>query len=265
MIEYTSKRYIDGKVRQIIVDENGNIINRTPSKDELKGLDKHLEERQRIRGYYNDTNTCDECKIEKLIPGETYRECDNKGNWTGRWICKKCYMIYDYHKRPDTNHNIIKSLAKCRTGNLDPNCSSAKGYNFEKLTSIWKGVKILSNENDNYNGPLDHSADSEGKIPQTKGKFYDSYNQYWSQSLTTEHNAIANGFEFDYLIFYCASKDGKIIERIYEFPIEELLKRTGIKIIKNPDISRGTWTEKYRIKDEETIKKVNDIWKEIIQ
>ena len=34
----------------------------------------------------------------------------------------------------------------------------------------------------------------------------------------------------------CASKDGKIIERIYIFPLEEIEKRKGIKITKNPKI-----------------------------
>ncbi len=32
----------------------------------------------------------------------------------------------------------------------------------------------------------------------------------------------------------CASKDGKIIERIYIFPIEEILEISGISITKNP-------------------------------
>lgn len=40
MTEYTSKRYIDGKVRHVIVDETGNIVNKNPGKDELKGLEK---------------------------------------------------------------------------------------------------------------------------------------------------------------------------------------------------------------------------------
>lgn len=38
MTEYISKRYVDKKIRQVIVDENGKIINKRPSKDELKGL-----------------------------------------------------------------------------------------------------------------------------------------------------------------------------------------------------------------------------------
>lgn len=40
MIYYTSKRFIDGKVRLVIVDENGKIVNRKPKKEELKGLEE---------------------------------------------------------------------------------------------------------------------------------------------------------------------------------------------------------------------------------
>lgn len=64
------------------------------------------------------------------------------------------------------------------------------------------------------------------------------------------------------MICYCADKNGVNIERIYIFPKEEIVKRTGTKITKNP--SRGEqWYEKYRVKDEEEIKKVNGIWKKI--
>jgi len=264
--------------------------------------------------YYNRTNACDVCKVEKLKPGYAYRELDKNGDWTGRWICKKCQSKkYEYgiYEKPikiynDTNTCDICGISfenlgwshphrdydkkgnwtgkwicnKCsskecliagsrRTGNLNPNSAAAKGDDFEELTYRWKGAKILSKENDCYNGPLDHSADSEGKIPQTKGKWYDSYNRYWHQNLKSEHNAIRREFKFDYLILYCASKYGKIIERIYVFPIEELLKRTGITIIKNPSNRNGRcptggWYEQYRVKDEEVMNKVNEIWKEII-
>lgn len=83
----------------------------------------------------------------------------------------------------------------------------------------------------------------------TQGRFYNSRNGLWSFT----------GFErewnknFDHC--YCASKDRKIIERIYIFPKKEIIKRSSIGIVKNP--SKGDWYEKYRITDEETIKKMN--------
>ena len=38
--------------------------------------------------------------------------------------------------------------------------------------------------------------------------------------------------KFNFLIFYCANRTGKMIERIYIFLEEEILKRTTIKITK---------------------------------
>ena len=40
---FTSTRIIDGKPRKVIIDENENIVNRNPSKEELKGIEKFPE------------------------------------------------------------------------------------------------------------------------------------------------------------------------------------------------------------------------------
>jgi hypothetical protein len=222
--------------------------------------------------YYNKTNTCDRCK-EKLVIGKVRREYNENRDWTGNWLCNKCYLK-DYHKKPNSRNNIIKSIANHRTGNLDPNCTLAKGDKFEELTCRWRStvstvpVENLNIKNDNYSTgtPIDHSRDSELGIPQTRGKLYDSYNRFW----------VFGGLErewfkeFDVIICYCTNKDGKIIERIYIIPKKEIKdKRTCISIYKNPTDSHGdhktSWYDKYRIIDEETIKKVNDIWKKIIE
>jgi hypothetical protein len=243
-----------------------DIFIKNPTKEDLMGT--------KLK-YYNETNICPRCKEECekdriestdrniLCPGKAYREKDKDGKETGRWICGDCYRK-DRYIRKETNANLINSMRPCRTEDLDPNCSDAKGDDFEELTHRWKEVEILSKKNEKYCGPLDHSADIEGKIPQTKGKWYDPHNQHWVQKFTNEHNAIRKGFKFDYLIFYCASEDGKYIERVYEFPVEEMVHRSGITVYKNILSLRGSWVERYRITDKEELKKVNKIWKEII-
>lgn len=222
--------------------------------------------------YYNRTNTCDRCREEgretKLEPGKAYSEKDNNKNWTGRWLCNKCHSKNynkEYNKRPDSHCNIIKSFRDRRTGNLNPNSSQAKGDNFEELTRIWRSmVSVIPVENlnkklDNYNSPIDHSRDSELGIPQTKGRLYNSKNGLWSfGGLERE-----SGKKFDVIICYCASKDGKIIERLYIFPKEEIEDMKGITITRDSS-RRAAWYEKYRIKDEETLKNINDIWNKII-
>ncbi len=203
--------------------------------------------------YYNRTNTCDRCGIKfEVATGHPYREYNKERDWTGKWLCKNCYNI----KRPNCTHAIIKSLTDRRTGNQDPNSSNAKGDKFQKVTCIWLDVDDLNIINDNYISPIDHSRHPKLGIIQTNGRFYDSYNQWWQ--LGTKRSIKK---DFDNLVFYCARKDIKI-ERIYIFPQTEILKRQTITIVKNP--SKGSlWYEQYRVTDEETIKKVNDIWKKI--
>lgn len=98
--KYKTKRIIDRKppLRTVIVDENGKVINKNPTIEELKGLkwfDKELYlGNVKKPVYYNETNTCDNCREEgietKLIPGKTIREHNKKGELTGNWLCNKC-------------------------------------------------------------------------------------------------------------------------------------------------------------------------------
>lgn len=69
--------------------------------------------------YYNRTNTCDNIKEdgkceEKLSPRNANREYDEKGNWTGRWICKNCWNKNYYRdivkKDPNSRNNLLKSI-----------------------------------------------------------------------------------------------------------------------------------------------------------
>lgn len=218
--------------------------------------------------YYNRTNTCDRCREEgkntKLVSGNSFREHNDDGKWTGRWLCKSCYNK-DYDKRPDSRNSAIKKLADRRTGNIDPNSNSAKGDIFEEVTCRIRGVKRLSIEDNNYGLHFDHSIDSELGIIQTKGSVYSTIDERWEANVTNEY-----GKEFDHLIFYCADKDMKNIERIYIFPRIEIIKRKTIGIYKNPMNSRGTrsiipWYEKYRVRDNEFIVKVNEIFQMIIK
>jgi len=271
MTKYKSYRFVDGKLRKVIVDENGNIVNKIPNKDELKSLAEIPKENYKRNIiprliYYNETNTCYRCGISfKKAPGHPEREYDKEGNWTGKWNCGKCRQRHGFNSQ----NNIIKSLAKHRIGNIDPNSNCAKGDNFEELTCRWRSmvssvpVENLNKKLDCYNTPIDHSRDSELGIIQTKGCLYNPTYRWWAQNFENLHDAIANGFEFDVLILYCISKDGKIIERIYILPSLEIIERSSITIVKN--LHHGGWHEQYRITDEETINKVNDIWKEIIE
>lgn len=92
MIEYTSKRYVDGKVRTVIVDKDGKIINRNPRKDELQNLKEETYVRNKVSKKYNETNTCDRCgeKLKVEQTNKIRRERDIEGIETGKWLCIKC-------------------------------------------------------------------------------------------------------------------------------------------------------------------------------
>lgn len=70
------------------------------------------------------------------------------------------------------------------------------------------------------------------------------------QNVTNEH-----GKEFNYLVFYCLDKDGRIIERIYIFPRFEIIKRTSIAVLKN---SNG-WCD-----NKDVLERANNIFQEIL-
>lgn len=201
--------------------------------------------------YYNRTNTCDRCG-DKLIPHiNALREHNKEWNWTGRWICREC-RNKDYYRETES------FITNRRSGNQDPNSSNEKGDNFEELTCLWREIKRLSLEEDNYTLPIDHSKDPELGIVQTKGRLYSTDYRKWDVG-SLDHEWFK---EFDYMIFYCASADGKTIDRIYIFPWEEVLRRTSIGIYTNP--ARIGWYENYRVRDENVLRKVNKLWKEIL-
>lgn len=222
---------------------------------------------------YNNTNTCDRCRKDgenRLRSHNAYREINEIGYWTGKWLCKSCYSKERYVKG-ETNSNIQQSLGSRRMGCQNPNSNNAIGDKFQELTCIWRSrvstikVEDLNKKNDNYRSPIDHSPDSELGIIDTQGRSYDRIDRMWHITrLERYHNK-----KVDNIVCYCANEDCTLIKRIYIFPKKEIEKRTSIGIYKNPTDSHGypktSWYDKYRVVDEETIKEVNDIWKEIIK
>lgn len=241
-----------------VVIDNGKFI-RNPTEKDLEGT--------KLR-YYNRTNICPMCREEKsrlieltdksiLYPKNAYHDVNKEGNQIEMYVCRLHYNRS--YERYDTNstNNLMKSLRDRRIGNLKDPCSIFAD-NCQKCTCIWLKVIDLNKENDNYTSPIDHSRHPILGVIQTKGRHYNSAYGEWNTDIRNEHNK-----KFDVLIFYCANEDGNIIERIYIFPKKELIKIKSIKIYKNS--TRGTSYEKYRITDKEELKKVNEIWKDIVK
>lgn len=282
MTKYKVQISIDGENFFYVIIENGKVINRDTTREELVNIT--------TREYcYNKTNICPRCREENnitdkgiLYPGNAVKGY-KKGSWKGKWLCTKCYMR-DYNKEYRGYENILKPLANRRTGNLR-DLNNILGDDCEKLTDIVFGTKRLSVLYDNYELPLDHTpipegvslviggelVDLSGKILQTKGGLLTNLSSYkniegeikyykgWSFDVHRERYK-----EFDYEICYCTNKDGMLIEMIYIFIKEEIIKHPTIRITKIPtnrQWSISPWYEKCRV--EEILGQVNKTWKQI--
>ncbi len=229
--------------------------------------------------YYNRENQCDNIirvgcswrrcpnKLERTSKGHPMREYDKNRDWTGKWLCQNCFTNYSVWSKKNT----LKLLANRRTDNLT-NLNHIFADNCQKITCEWTGSEDLNKKNDNFNSLYDHSpiprhilvkmgklVDLYGKVPQTKGAKLTVLRigmleyEKWTCKLRSELIK-----EFDYIIFYCISKDGDMVERIYIIPRSDL--KTTISIYRNSKYSR--W-EEYRIRDECVIS-INSIWQEIV-
>lgn len=272
MAKYRISISIDGENFFWIVVNNGKLI-KNPIKEDLYGT-KLVS--------YSKMNICPRCIEEKEREGKEltdksilypHNACRDKyREKTYKWICLRHYNIDHERYNPKSRNNIIKSIADHRTGNLDPDSAHAKADLFQELTCKWRStvstipVTDLNKENDNYEWPIDHSRDSELGIIDSMGRFYNSVYRLWPFANIVRYRKKG----IDHIICYCASENGETIERIYIIPKKEFENRTSIGIFKSPTDSHGNhigipWHEKYRIKDEDALRKVNKIWKEIIK
>ena len=258
MTRYKIYVSIDGQNFFWIIVENGKIINKNPAKEDLGDAKAK---------YYNKTSVCPRCREEGnitddsiLYPKNSYHEKNKDGKETGEWICPR-HWRRDYNRYdPYSTDNIKKSLRNCRKERQDPNCPMAKGEQDVDIACELYGYINLNKANDNYSSgsPIDCYDPKTGLYHQVQGRRYNYINMIWGNfsGLDEEWEK-----EFEDMILFCKSKDGKIIERIYKIPFEKEIKkkRKGISIYKNP--SRGVWYEKYRVRDEAEIERANNILK----
>lgn len=134
---------------------------------------------------YNDKDICDICNINKLFPGNAFKEIAN-GEWTKKWICKSCYS--QKYRLPYTE-KIYNSTNSCDCGcgrKLTPG-DSRKEYEEYDSSKKWTGRWLHKlcwgknyqkfNKNSTHNiikslakrriGGLDHCS------PQAKGYIYE--------------------------------------------------------------------------------------------
>lgn len=162
-------------------------------------------------------------------------------------MCKSCYT--KNHYRED-----IGLITARRSGYQNENHNNAKGDKGQNLLNTFKGWKDLNEVNDNYNFPID-SIDQKGLLHQVRTKWYDPLNKIWL--FGNLEKELLKTFEDIYC--FCISNDGNMVERMYIFPSNVLTSSITIYNNKNKH-----WYDKYIVTDEETLKKINEIWKKIV-
>ncbi len=250
MSKYRISVSIDGENYFWIVIDRHRLI-KNPTKDDLIGT-KLIS--------YNKTNICHRCREENnipyesiLYPGNACHERDKEtGEWreTGEWVC------FRHH---GSRWGLMKPLTDRRTGNLkDPYLIFAD--NCEELTC--KVFDNLNKKNDNYKSPIDHPRHPVLGIIQTKGAHF-SRDIGTKGGWKTGYRITEYEKEYDNMILWCVNDSGDIIEREYIISKKEINKRQTITIVKDP-IKGIQWYEKYRVTDEDMLRKVNEIWKKIV-
>lgn len=150
---------------------NGKLI-MNPTKDDL------YETKLKT---YNSTNVCSICREEwekegnELTDKSILRPKNARRFDIGNieiWVCESHSGRYR-QKLPNSQNNIKKSLADCRTGNSTDH-TKILGNNCEKLTEKWLGAGRLSAKYDNYsNLPLDHDPVPNGVTVEIGRKLVD--------------------------------------------------------------------------------------------
>lgn len=124
--------YIGEKPRLVLVGGDGFIINKNPTKEELKSAKKWTFK-------HNSTETCYRCGISfDKIPGQPLKEKDKNGKWLGIWDCHNCWQ---------------KLGRDCRNNNLDPNSSHGIGYITAMLVKKFLKIEDCFDITNNFNQP----------------------------------------------------------------------------------------------------------------
>lgn len=217
MIYYKSARYIDGKTRIVITDENGNIVDRNPTKERIKSAipDKKRESKAEL-----ENRICIVCgsKDTNIYKGKYrwIRDRDDKGNWTGKYICFNCYGKNRQKNDLNSQQNIIKSIRNPRTGNIKKDSEQGMVFITQAVVAKVNNIEDLNIKMDAYNYHIDMYNDIYGRINVEYSSFRYPYYEGWMFN-ARRVNIIKNE-NYDTYILLCLSGDKRSIQRVCIIP-----------------------------------------------
>ena len=223
---------IGEKPRWVIVGGDGFIINKNPTKEELKSVKKW-------DFVHNSTETCYRCgESFDETPGHPKREKDKDGKWLGIWDCGNCCRKYK---------------TDCRNNNLDPNSEVGFAYIIATLVKKKLGIeKDCFDSTGNFNYPkYDMIEHEDWGLIDVKGSSLLTLNDYLYHEFGIRKNKKAD-------FFFCIGYDKyrKHVIIVYIIPNEEYISELDNIVI---PYNRNSKYNKFK-ESEEEVKKWDDLF-----
>ena len=199
------------KPRWVIVGGDGFIVNKNPTKEELKSAKKWTFQ-------HNSTETCYRCgeSFDK-ISNNPLKEKDKDGKWLGIWDCTNCWQKYD----PNSGNNKIKLEADCRNKEVDPKSKQGIAYITEVLVSKFLGLPTCFEIIDNFCYPkYDMIEHEDWGLVDAKGSSLLVIHGYLYHEFGINYNKKADHF---FCIGY--DKDRKHVLAVFIIPNEERISK----------------------------------------
>jgi len=162
---------------------------------------------------------------------------DEKGKWTGNWLCNTCRMNTDKKKKYyKDRYNEIKYITDCRNARINIKSEKCKGCIGAQICAITLGVGDLNIQMDNFTYYVDLSEHTKYGYCEVKTATFNPRDGRWYFNKIHKEN-------FDYILLVCMDQywPWKNILRIYAIPSDMIMTSTTITIYDNP--SRKTWYE----------------------
>lgn len=146
MLTYKSYRIIDGRPRWVILDKDGNIFNRNPTKEQIKlsANKKFIPKAQRVCCICGSDRTF----IQTNGTSSWFRDRDGHGDWTGKWLCNACYSKIQ-RELPNSYHNVMKYLNQISKNEIKMRkccrCGSSITYIYNNVPQWFKNIDEKGN------------------------------------------------------------------------------------------------------------------------
>ena len=231
------------KPRWMIVGGDGILINKNPTKEELKSAIKWVFK-------HNSSETCYRCgESFYKVTGHPTKENDKEGKWIGIWDCQNCWNKYSYN----SYSNKRKLERDCRNNDLDPNSTPGIGYITAVLVKKFLGIEDCFDITGNFCYPEYDMIEHEdwGLVDAKGSSLLERKDGYLYHQFHINKNKKAD-------FFFCIGYDEnrKHVIAVYIIPNEEDISKLDAIWIRYNEYS------KYNIfkESEEEIKKWDDLF-----